>query len=35
LADALSVALRRTGRAITKVRATESEKMKPVAEKGE
>jgi rsbT co-antagonist protein RsbR len=35
LADALSVALRRTGRAVTRLRTAGSEKNKPVEEKGE
>jgi len=35
LADALSVALRRTGRGVTKVKSIESEKTKKPAEKGE
>jgi rsbT co-antagonist protein RsbR len=35
LADALAVALRRTGRAITRLRTAESDKRKPVEEKGE
>jgi rsbT co-antagonist protein RsbR len=34
LADALSLALRRTGRAVTRLRTAESEKIKPVDEKG-
>jgi rsbT co-antagonist protein RsbR len=34
LADALSLALRRTGRAVTRLRAAESDKIKPVDEKG-
>src|SRR5262249_51886515 len=35
LADALAVALRRTGRAVMKIKSTEAEKTKKLAEKGE